>query len=68
MDATLKKNDLVRIGNNRKVYRVQTAPCPDTGGRCYLEADADHPDAAKRVPDAFRWYEPAELTKVDRLP
>ena len=30
----------------------------------HLEADANHPDAAKRVHDAFRWYGSHELTAV----
>lgn len=65
MDVAFRKNDLVRIGNNRKVYRVQVAPRPGGDGMYYLEADADHPDAAKRQPDAFRWYRADELTPVE---
>lgn len=63
---SIKKNELVRISKGRKVYRVRTAVRQDGTGiwHFYLEADAEHPDAAKRVPDAFRWYTADELRKV----
>lgn len=65
MSEPIRRNDLVRIGKNRKVYRVKVAPHREsTDHTYYLEADADHPDAAKRQPDAFRWYRRDELTKV----
>lgn len=61
----IRKNDLVRIGANTRVYRVAVAPRKgDTAGKFYLEADAAHPDAAKRLGDAFRWYAADELTPV----
>lgn len=62
----IKRNDLVTIGKGRKVYRVETSTTDRDGKqKFYLEADADHPDAAKRVTDAFRWYGADELTRVD---
>lgn len=61
---TIGRNSLVRIGNNTRVYRVSVAPRKGSNGKFYLEADATHPDAAKRLPDAFRWYAADELTPV----
>lgn len=67
-----KEGDLVRIatGRGQRVYRIQSKTvghvhATDLDPRYYLAADADHPDAAKRVPDAFRWYRADELTGVD---
>lgn len=60
----IRKNELVTIGTNKRVYRVAVAPRRGAEGKFYLEADADHPEAAKRLPDAFRWYEEHELTPV----
>lgn len=60
----IRKNDLVRIGGNNRVYRVAVTPRHGSTSQFYLEADADHPDAAKRLPDAFRWYDEHELTPV----
>ncbi|BBX82156.1 hypothetical protein [Mycolicibacterium aubagnense] len=63
----IRRNDLVRIGSTgRKVYRVEVSTTDRNGPTYYLEADADHPDAAKRLPDAFRWYRREELTGVSR--
>jgi hypothetical protein len=60
----IRHNDLVRIGRNKRVYRVEVAPRPGGNSQFYLAADAKHPDAAKRVPDAYRWYDEHELTPV----
>jgi hypothetical protein len=61
----IKRNDLVRIGKNAKVYRVEVSTTDRDGKqKFHLEADADHPDAAKRLSDAFRWFRPDELTPV----
>ena len=66
MSATIRSGDLVRINRGKKVYRVSIKSKAINGGAVfYLEADALHPDAAKRVPDAFRWYRPEELTLVE---
>lgn len=60
----LRKGALVRIGKNKRVYRVAKVAKPGVEQRYYLEADAEHPDAAKRLADAFRWYSADELTRV----
>lgn len=52
--------DNVRIGNGRKVYQISAAK----DGTYLLAASSWHADAAKRVPDALRWYRPEELTEV----
>lgn len=61
--------DNVRIGNGRKVYQIgngrkvyQISAVKD--GTYQLAASSWHADAAKRVPDALRWYRPEELTEV----
>lgn len=65
MTAVIRRNSLVRIGKGKKVYRVHVAPRPGAlNPEYYLQADADHPDAAKRLPDAFRWYGPQDLVLV----
>lgn len=57
----LKIGHLVRVRKGGKVYCVAgVAP----KGRVMLEADAKHPDAAKRVPDALRWYAADSLIRV----
>ncbi|AMU58943.1 hypothetical protein [Mycobacteroides abscessus] len=61
----IPRNRLVRIGGGTKVYRVHIAPRVGDEGEYYLTADADHPEAAKRVPDAFRWYKRDELHPVE---
>lgn len=54
--------DLVRIGKGKRVFRVRHVfPTAEVK----LAADANHPDAAKRVPDEFRSYKPSELTRVE---
>ena len=58
-------NDLVRIGKGKRVYRIRHV-FPD--GRAKIEADAKHPQAAKRVPDEFRTYSPGELIRVEEVP
>ena len=62
MNTLIRVGDLVRIGKNRCVYRVAVYQY----GKYYLEADALHPDAAKRQGDAFRWFDADELTLVPR--
>lgn len=68
----MKVGDYVRIGNGRKVYQVvaaQTGPRRghvDDVEQFKLDATADHPEAAARVPDAFAWYVEGELTRVRR--
>lgn len=59
----LRRGHLVRIRKGGKVYRVDIiATLRDEA--VYLSADAKHPDAAKRVPDAFRWYAADSLIRV----
>ncbi len=53
--------DLVRIGKNKRVYRIRHV---FHNGHAKINADAKHPDAAKRVPDEFRVFKPGELTPV----
>ena len=54
--------DLVRIGTGKRVYRVRHVfPTAEVK----LAADAKHPDAARRLPDALRSYKPSELTRVE---
>lgn len=64
----IRRNDLVKIGKGTRVYRVHVCRGvdDDQGNQrfYYLEADADHPNAGKRLPDAFRWYATDELTRV----
>ncbi len=54
--------DLVRIGKGKRVFRVRHV---FPTGEVKLAADANHPDAAKRLPDEFRSYKPSELTRVE---
>ena len=72
--AKLKHDSLVRIGKGRKVYRVAkrlptgrgpVGPDHTLPVVYVLAADAVHPDAAKRLPDAFRRYRSDELTVVE---
>ncbi|SIG07427.1 Uncharacterised protein [Mycobacteroides abscessus subsp. abscessus] len=65
MARPFRRNQLVRIGNGRKVYRVDTVLKDSTRHWYWLEADAKHPDAARRVPDALRWYRSEELRPVE---
>ncbi|SKM82102.1 Uncharacterised protein [Mycobacteroides abscessus subsp. massiliense] len=61
----IPRNALVRIGKGKKVYRVAVVPRRGVeDGLYYLRPDADHPDAAKRLADAFRWYKADELELV----
>ncbi|WP_061009675.1 hypothetical protein [Mycolicibacterium mucogenicum] len=54
--------DLVRIGTGKRVYRVRHVfPTAEVK----LDVGANHPDAAKRLPDALRSYKPSELTRVE---
>lgn len=62
MNGRYRIGDLVRIGRGKRVYRVRHV---FPTGEVKVEADAKHPDAAKRVPDEFRSYRPAELTRVE---
>lgn len=68
----MKIGDYVRIGNGRKVYQVVAAHIGPRRGHVNdveqfkLDATADHPDAAMRVPDAFAWYVEDELARVRR--
>lgn len=57
----IKRGDLVRISPNGKVYRVIRHR---RDGHVYLSAGADHPDAAARLPEANRAYDPSSLTRV----
>ncbi len=57
--SALKVGDLVRIGRGRKVYQISLVR---GDGSYILAASAWHPDAAQRVPDAFRAYRADELT------
>lgn len=64
---SIRRNDLVRIGaTGRKVYRVDISTSDRDGQLFRLEADANHPDAAKRVPDAFRCYRVDDLVRVSK--
>lgn len=66
MPKRIPRNALVRIGKGRKVYRVAVVPKRGVeDGSYYLAPDADHPDAAKRLGDAFRWYRAHELVRVE---
>jgi hypothetical protein len=58
----LKRLDLVRITEGGKVYKVIRFT---REGRVFLSADADHPDAAQRLPDANMTYDPDSLIRVD---
>lgn len=60
----IKKNSLVRIGKGRRVYRVSLAGFDGVTEKYRLAADAKHPDAAVRVPDAFAAYTADELVEV----
>lgn len=60
----IRRSDLVRIGNGSRVYRVHVCRGVAEDRQYYLEADANHPAAGKRVPDAFCWYTTDELTRV----
>ncbi|NGX09131.1 hypothetical protein [Mycobacteroides franklinii] len=64
MARSIRRNTLVRIGNGKKVYRVHTVTLYADIWTYYLSADVKHPDAAKRVPDALRWYRTDELRPV----
>ncbi|WJR31874.1 hypothetical protein P3F83_14985 [Mycobacteroides immunogenum] len=64
MARSIRRNALVRIGNGKKVYRVRTVVTYSGVWMHELLADAKHPDAAKRVPDALRWYKTDELRPV----
>ncbi|TWS24437.1 hypothetical protein FK268_12675 [Tsukamurella sputi] len=75
MSANLKHGTLVRIGNGRKVYRIAkrlpTGRGPVGADHVLpvvyvLAADADHPDAAKRLPDGLRRFRIDELTVVTK--
>lgn len=60
----MKRNDYVYLGKNSRVYRIWASYMNHEGEWFYLEANAEHPDAAKRVPDDFRWYRESELRLV----
>lgn len=73
----MKRGDYVKIGRTgRKVYqiyavnerRINPTSRFDTEVELIfkLSATADHPDAAVREQDAFRWYTEDELTVVRR--
>jgi len=61
-DTTIKRGDLVRITAGGKVYKVIRFT---RVGRVFLSADADHVDAAQRLPDANSTYDPDSLIRVD---
>lgn len=65
----IRENSLVRIGKGTRVYRVSEVFTVNdlayAGELFNLESDAKHPDAAKRLPDAFRQYAADELALVD---
>lgn len=65
MPRKIRRNCLVRIGGGKKVYRVAIIDHEDGVAWHMLEAGAKHPDAAKRVPDAFRGYKAEELRLVE---
>lgn len=66
MAREIRRNSLVRIGNGKKVYRVFAIVKYGDGEDLHeLWADAEHPDAAIRVPDACRWYKAEELRPVE---
>lgn len=67
MARPFRRNQLVRIGNGKKVYRVKTVANDVVRHWYYLDAKAEHPDAAKRVPDAFRWYKAEDLSPVEAV-
>lgn len=70
----MKRGDLVRIGKRGKVYRISAVHANarrrgHVNRQPLYELDVvmiDHPDRAKRVPDAFRWYAADELVAVPR--
>lgn len=62
----IRKGTYVRIGKGKKVYEVELAGMVNGEQRFMLDATANHPDAAKRVPDYFRSYRTDELIEVDR--
>lgn len=67
MTTRFKRGDLVYIGKGRKVFRVHKAWPPNSirDHTLYMiEASADHPDAGKRLPDAFKNYRDEELSAV----
>ncbi|CPR79431.1 hypothetical protein [Mycobacteroides abscessus] len=65
MTKRIPRNALVRIRKGKKVYRVAVVPRRGVEtDKYYLMPDADHPDAAKRLADAWRWYTVDELTRV----
>lgn len=58
----IKRGDLVRITAGGKVYKVIRFT---REGRVFLSADAEHADAAQRLPDVNSTYNPDSLFKVD---
>lgn len=66
MDDVIGFRDYVKIGKGRKVYQVVDTGL-EYGDRVFkLAPTAEHPDAAVRIQDAFRWYHSSELMKVGR--
>ncbi|CPW71702.1 hypothetical protein [Mycobacteroides abscessus] len=61
----IRRNCLAHISGGAKVYGVAIIDHEDGVTWHMLEADAKHPDAAKRVPDAFRWYKDEELRPAE---
>ena len=58
----IKIGALVKIGKGTKVYRVSYYY--RNNDTYYLSPDADHPDAAKRLADAFRVFSESDLVVV----
>lgn len=70
--TAIRHGSLVRIGKGQKVYRVDqiarkgTHPNARYEDRFIPAADADHPDAAKRLPNPQAcWYRAEELTVIE---
>lgn len=64
----MKIGDYVRLSSRpgAKVYQITASGEVNGVMRYMVDATADHPDAARRVPDYFRSYTAEELVEVRR--